>query len=361
MQVVVIGAGAVGSFLAWTLASAGHDVALLRRPGRAATDGVEGAGGTAESEQSLRLVRPDGTTDAVTITVGPPSAPPDLIVLAVKMPDLASALDSATAWPESTVLAAENGVGADAQVVSARPDGGILAGSLTTAVSLEDGVIHRHSTGGIGLATVRAGSQGGFEAVTAESGVTAERAVTAESVATAFRAGGLRAAVLVDPQSMRWSKLLANLVGNATSAILDMDPADVYADPRSFAIERRELREALAVMRRSGLVVCRLPGADVRGLALAVRLPARLMQPILRRVVAAGRGGKSPSLRLAVRSGGPTEVDWLQGGVATAAHALGGRAPVNERLATIVRECSADPGRAAWFRGRPDRLLDALD
>ena len=355
MQVVVIGAGAVGSFLAWTLASAGHDVALLRRPGRAGTDGVEGAGGSAESERSVRLVRPDGTTDAVTITVGPPSAPPDLIVLAVKMPDLASALDSAAAWPESTVLAAENGVGADAQVVSARPNGGVLAGSLTTAVGLEDGVIHRHSTGGIGLATVRSGAQGSFEAVTAES------AATAESVASAFRAGGLRAAVLADPRSMRWSKLLANLVGNATSAILDMDPADVYADPRSFAIERRQLREALAVMRRSGLVVCRLPGADVRGLTLAVRLPARLMRPILRRVVAAGRGGKSPSLRLAVRSGGPTEVDWLQGGVATAAHALGGRAPVNERLATIVRECSADPGRAAWFRGRPDRLLDALD
>lgn len=351
MQVVVIGAGAVGSFLAWTLASAGHDVALLRRPGRAGTDGVDGVegGGSAESERSVRLVRPDGTTDAVTITVGPPSAPPDLIVLAVKMPDLASALDSAAAWPESTVLAAENGVGADAQVVSARPNGGILAGSLTTAVGLEDGVIHRHSTGGIGLATVRSGAQGSFEAV------------TAESVATAFRAGGLGAAMLADPQSMRWSKLLANLVGNATSAILDMDPADVYADPQLFSIERRQLREALAVMRRSGLVVCRLPGADVRGLALAVRLPARLMRPILRRVVAAGRGGKSPSLRLAVRSGGPTEVDWLQGGVATAAHALGGRAPVNERLATIVRECSADPGRAAWFRGRPDRLLDALD
>ena len=349
MQVVVIGAGAVGSFLAWTLASAGHDVALLRRPGRAGTAGVEGGGGTAESERSLRLVRPDGTTAAVTITVGPPSTPPDLIVLAVKMPDLASALDSAAAWPESTVLAAENGVGADAQVVLARPDGCILAGSLTTAVGLEDGVIHRHSTGGIGLATVRSGPQGGFEAV------------TAESVATAFRAGGLRAAVLADPQSMRWSKLLANLVGNATSAILDMDPADVYADPRLFAIERRQLRETLAVMRRSGLVVYRLPGADVRGLALAVRLPARLMRPILRRVVAAGRGGKSPSLRLAVRSGGPTEVDWLQGGVATAAHALGGRAPVNERLATLVRECSRDPGRAAWFRGRPDRLLDALD
>lgn len=349
MRVVVIGAGAVGSFLAWTLASAGHDVALLRRPGRVGVDGVEGGGGSGESERPLRLVRPDGTTEAVTISVAPPSAPPDLIVLAVKMPDLASALDAAAAWPASTVLAAENGVGADAQVASARPDGGILAGSLTTAVGLEDGVVQRHSRGGIGLATVRSGRPSGV------------RTGTAEGVAAAFRAGGLRAAVLADPQSMRWSKLLANLVGNATSAILDMDPADVYADPRLFAIERRQLREALAVMRRSGLAVCRLPGADVRGLALAVQLPARLMRPILRRVVAAGRGGKSPSLRLALRNGGPTEVDWLQGGVATAAHALGGRAPVNERLAAIVRECSADPGRAAWFRGRPDRLLDALD
>ena len=33
-----------------------------------------------------------------------------------------------------------------------------------------------------------------------------------------------------DADAMKWSKLLANLVGNATSAILDMDPAAIYAD-----------------------------------------------------------------------------------------------------------------------------------
>jgi hypothetical protein len=72
--------------------------------------------------------------------------------------------------------------------------------------------------------------------------------------------GGLRARRLEDAASMRWSKLLANLLGNATSAILDMDPGDVYRDRGLFDVERRQLREALAVMRALGLRPLALPG-----------------------------------------------------------------------------------------------------
>ena len=76
----------------------------------------------------------------------------------------------------------------------------------------------------------------------------------------------------------------------------------------------------------------------------------------------AGRGGKRPSLHLHLEAGNsaPTEVEWLNGAVAGAATRLGGRAPVNARLAELVTECNADPARRAWFRGRPDRLLEAI-
>ena len=161
---------------------------------------------------------------------------------------------------------------------------------------------------------------------------------------------------------MRWSKLLANLVGNATSAILDLDPGDVFRDPDLFAVESTQLREALAVMDALGLSPTALPGADVRALAAAVRLPSTLVRPIMARVVAMGRGGKSPSLRRHLQlGGGPSEVDWLNGAVADAARRLGQRAPVNTRLAQIVAECSGDAGRWADFRGRPERLLAELD
>jgi len=34
---------------------------------------------------------------------------------------------------------------------------------------------------------------------------------------------------------------------------------------------------------------------------------------------------------------------------------------VNRRLAELVDDVAADPQRRAWFRGRPERLLAALE
>jgi 2-dehydropantoate 2-reductase len=161
---------------------------------------------------------------------------------------------------------------------------------------------------------------------------------------------------------MKWSKLLANLVGNATSAILDMDPAAIYADRRTYAIERRQLLEALAVMRALGLKPVRLPGADVGMLLRGIRLPPVIGRRLVARGIGGARGGKSPSLRLHVRGGGsgPTEVRWLNGAVAEAGSRTGVPTPVNGALATIVDEVAADPARATYFAGWPDRLADAI-
>jgi 2-dehydropantoate 2-reductase len=105
-----------------------------------------------------------------------------------------------------------------------------------------------------------------------------------------------------------------------------------------------------------------LPGADARLLAVGIRLPPVLVRPILRRVVVGARGGKDPSLRLHATSGsGPSEVDWLNGAVADAAEKLGGAAPVNRRLTTLLHEVLDDPARREWFSGRPDRLVEAVE
>jgi 2-dehydropantoate 2-reductase len=236
-----------------------------------------------------------------------------------------------------------NGVGAEQAVAEARPGAGLIAGSLTTALERAGALtVARLNDGGIAIARV----QGEVTAVVGE-------------LLVAFRSGSVRAEGLFDPMAMKWSKLVANLVGNATSAILDLSPAEIYADAGAFRIEQRQLREALAVMSRKGMAVVPLPGANVPLLAMAARLPAGLSRPILRRVVGGARGGKDPSLRIHVRSAsGPSEVDWLNGAVARAATELGGQAPVNRRLAELVGEVIADPDRRAWFRGRTDRLVD---
>ena len=311
-MILVIGAGAVGSFLGETLAAAGEKVHLLRRD------------------------EPPGSV----------GGDPDLILIAVKMPDLAGAIATAQAWPGVPVLAVENGVGADRALRDGRPAGGLLAGSLTTSIErTADGAIERLSRGGIVLAAVR-GDVGG----------------QLRRLRDAFIVGGLRARVTADPAALRWSKLLINLMGNASGAIVDLDPVAVYRDRALFRIERRQMAEALATMDGLGLRPIKLFGADTRLLPLAARLPGPLVQPILVRVVAAGRGGKRPSLHLhlAAGSGSPTEVAWLNGAVARAAAGLGRSAPVNARLTELVEECNRDPARWAWFRGRPDRLAEAI-
>jgi 2-dehydropantoate 2-reductase len=230
-------------------------------------------------------------------------------------------------------------------VATARPEAGLIAGSVTVSVERAgDGSVTRLNRGGVGLARVRGDVDG----------------LLADLIA-ALAAGGLRTARIDDAAAMKWSKLLANLVGNATSAIVDLPPAELYADPRVFAIERRQLLEALAVMRRLGLSPVALPGADVRLLALGFRLPPVVARPILQRVVGSARGGKDPSLRVHARSGvGPSEVDWLNGAVASAAEGIGGVAPVNKALTKLLHEVLADPARREWFRGRPDRLVEAV-
>jgi 2-dehydropantoate 2-reductase len=342
VRAVVVGAGAVGSFLGATLALGGVEVTLVRRRSRSrATAGVEllrrprlGAG-----EVALR-----GADDLADL------APPDVVLFAVKQPDLPGALATAAAWPTATGVTVQNGIGAEETARAARPDAGLVAASLTASVDRRDArriaVLRR---GGIGLAAVRAGA-----------GADARYALVPD-LATAFQAGGLASRVLDDAAAMKWSKLLANLVGNATSALVDLEPADVYADPGLFGIERRQLLEGLAVMGALGLAPVALPGADVRALMLAFRFPPGLGQPILSRVVRFARGGKSPSLRLHLASGpGPlpqTEVAWLNGAVTAAGERLGVATPVNAALARLVDEAASDPAFRASLRARPDRLV----
>jgi 2-dehydropantoate 2-reductase len=338
-RVLVVGSGAVGSFLGGTLAAAGHEVVLLDRRVLGGDDATR-----------LRIEGPDGTATVPVRRVVDPSdaGEPGLVLVAVKVFHLDGALAAAERWPAVPLLTVQNGVGAEEQARAARRSP-VLAASLTTAVEpLPDGV-RRRRTGGIGVAAVADPDGGG--------------AAMATLLAASWTAGGLPARVFPDAAAMKWSKLLGNLVGNATSAILDMDPGEIYADRRTYPVERRQLHEAVAVMKAIGLRPVSLPGADVSLLLRGLALPVALGRPIVSRAIAGARGGKSPSLRLHVRrdaTGVPTEAPWLNGAVAAAGGRAGCPAPVNACLAALVDEVAADPARAAWFAGRPDRLADAV-
>jgi len=337
-RVVVLGAGAVGTLLGGLLAAAGSAVTLVDR--RVAP----------EAPAELTLREPDGR--AVRVRVARAASPlevgraPDLVVVAVKMFDLASAVDGLAAWPAAPALTIQNGIGAEELVASARPGAGLVAGSLTSPVERPSPAeVAWRGRGGIALAPVAGEVDGLVGALLA-----------------AFTAAGLPARRLRDPRAMKWSKLLANLVGNALAALADREPAEIYADRRLFDLERRQLLEALAVMRAARLPVVALPGADVRLLAAAISLPAALSRPILRRVAGGARAGKQPSLRLHLQSGtGPSEASWMNGAVARAGRVAGVPTPVNAALARLLDDAAGDPALRAELARRPARIVELVE
>lgn len=338
MTDLVVGGGAVGTMLAWALAEGGRDVAIVRRR----HDGPPAAERVAVTD--VAGVRREATITAVR-TPADLAGAPEVIVFAVKMFDLPGAVDACAVWPMAVALTVANGIGAEA-IVLERRGGDIIAGSVTSAVELlDDGTVARLNRGGVALAAV----QGAVGPVV-------------EALLVAFAAAGLRTARCDDATAMKWSKLVGNLLANATSAILDRSPGEVYADAGAYRVERRMLLEAFGVMRSLGLSPVPLPGMDVRWLRLGLHLPDVIGRPVIRRVIAGARGSKDPSLRRHARLGsGPSEVEWLNGAVDREARRLGRVAPVNRRIADTLTEILADPERRAWFRGRPDRLVAVVE
>ena len=336
MNALVVGGGAVGSLLAWALATGGASVTLVRR--RAAPAAIERL--TAIGPGSARAT----AEVAVSRSAAEPRVDPDVVLLAVRAFDVRSATESLPPFAHATFVTVQNGVGTEELVRELRPESPLVAASLTASVDLApDGSIQWLRRGGIGLAAV------------------ADAAVELPDLDAAFRRSGLRVRTYRDWRAMKWSKLIANLVGNATSALVDLPVSEVYANPALFEIERQQLREAFAVVRALGLKPVSLPGADVARLEVGVGLPSPVARTILGFAVGGGRGGKDPSLRLALAAGADrTEVDWLNGAVDRAGTAVGVDAPVNHALAELVARATTDAVLRERLRGNPDALAAAV-
>jgi 2-dehydropantoate 2-reductase len=346
MQVLVYGAGAVGSLLAAYLAEARPPdgerpaVTLLgRRPHVAAirTWGliVETPAGRLVSKAIDSVTSPDDLT-----------APPDAVLLTVKayqVPEALATLAGVLARPNVAVAVMQNGIGSEETAAGVVGAGRTVSGAVTISVEVErPGVVRRHTRGG-GVALAPAGP-----------------GAPVETVAALFRASALPVRVYAGAPAMKWSKLLLNLLANASSAILDLPPAAVARDPRLFAMERAAFREAVRVIRALGLRPVSLPGFPVPLLVQIMAAPAAVGRTVLSGALSRGRGDKMPSLWHDLERGRRhTEVTVLNGAVAREGERLGVPAPVNRTLTDILLALAE--GRAARdaYRRRPEALLEA--
>jgi 2-dehydropantoate 2-reductase len=320
MNVLIIGAGAIGCMLSARMAAAGQRVTLIARSDTAdavRANGVRLVEATGR-EHVQRIEVADQPTDAFSGAMRF-----DLAIVAVKAYDtaaLAGALHAAhpTSLPLLTI---QNGLGNEETFADAL-GAPIFAGALTTPVEL------------LAPGQVRIARSSHKFAV-----APGPRAEDARQVATLFGQSGFETQVAADWRALKWCKLLMNILANAQAAILGLTPAQIFAQPALGNLEVEAWREAMAVMQALGIRPVSLAGYPFPLIVPLVRaLPVAWVRPVLGRFIAGGRGGKLPSLTYDVSPTprGRSEVNWLNGAVVAHAHRLGMRAPVNETLTRVL-------------------------
>lgn len=335
-HIVVYGAGAVGCYLGGKLAEQPFNrVTLLGRP--RLQEAVRDRGLFLREDDTVRMPGVSAVTAADSLP------PADLVLLTVRTYDVAAAIpDLVRLLGEGGLLVAlQNGVGTEEELAVLGRER-VIVGTLTASVGMsEPGCVSRYSRGGgVALAAMNGGAVPPW-------------------VVDLFRITGLPTITIQDYRSLRWSKLLLNMLGAAQSAILDINFDLLVANPDLFRVERCALREAGAVMDAIGIHTVALPGYPVPLVRSIMRLPSRLAQCLLAPRLVRSRGGRSPTMRTDMARG-KTEVGALNGAVVQAATAAGVRAPVNAALAALTEDLAGHPERRAAFRSNPEQLLACL-
>lgn len=342
MEVLIVGAGAIGSLIGGRLAVSGHKVIFKDRPEvveRLKLDGFE-------------LVWPDGASQ----TVRPhaivnldelDSKTIDLVVVTVKSFDTAAAVADLVGRlsPHTRILSPQNGVGNEEFLLEKFPEQTILAGSVTLPVAVpEPGkIVVSKEKGGLGLAQVTQGAK-------------------VKDVREALLKAGFTVRSYADYRSLKWSKLAMNNICNAIPAVLDMPPGEALIDPRIFDLELDSMRETFAVMRAGGIPIIGLPSYPVPVLAFLLRLlPNAIMRRLLRPMLVGGRGTKLPSLQLDMRNGrNQSEVNVLNRVVAETGLAVGVDTPINAGVSKTLNEIIQGSVPWATYQGHPDVLCDTI-
>ncbi|MDG5758401.1 ketopantoate reductase family protein [Natronococcus sp. A-GB1] len=296
MEIVVFGAGSLGSLVGGVLARE-HEVTLVGR--EAHVDAVRKRGLVLEGELEA-IVEPQATTAGTELAA-------DLAIVAVKSYDTRRAAETLSTGAFDAVLSLQNGMGNE-EVLAETLGEPVLAGTASYgAVLREPGVVECTGVGEIVLGDRRGGGS-----------------TVADRTADAFRSAGLEATASESMPCRLWEKLAVNAAINPVTALTATENAAVLEEPAA-DLARGAARETARVARAEGV-----------GLSNREALAAT------ERVVAETAANTS-SMRQDVLAERRTEIDAINGYVLERAAECGLEAPTNRMLAALVR---------TWERGR---------
>lgn len=299
MKIGIIGPGAIGRLLGYTLAQGGHDVVLICRREEQAARFLQ---------TGVTYVDPDGQEHHAPVgaAVGGGSeqlAGLDGVIVTVKSYDTeAAAAQIASLQIHAPVLSLQNGLG-NAETLARHLDPDRIALALTTHGATAEGETKVWHMG---------------------RGQTVVGSLAQQSTADAFwadllRACGHPAALSDDIRREVWSKAMVNIGINPFTAVLGMRNGQLLQEPEILPLMQAAVEEAERTALAEGIV---LQGSFQRVLD-----------------VCKNTAENTSSMLQDLQKGRRTEIDAMCGVIVQIAEKSGSSAPYNFFLKKIVKKC----------------------
>ena len=230
--------------------------------------------------------------------------PVDIAIVTTKSQGTAWAAETArrVLAKNGTVLTIQNGLGHRERLAAVLGDDRVAVGVIYVGAALEGDVLRTTGPGRVELG----------------------RAPNVDELAAALQAGGMAAVVVEDPWPAVWRKLVGNAAVNPVSAFVGITNGELLQHLASRIVDAAAL-EAAQVASAEGVPI----GEDE-----AIRLWRSMAE-----LTAANRS----SMLQDVRSGRPTEIDWINGEIVRRGSYHGIPTPVNQALLKLVEILEAYP------------------
>jgi 2-dehydropantoate 2-reductase len=313
MQVVVYGAGAIGSLVGARLHEQGANVRLIARPAHAA----------AIQEHGLRLEEVHETRIVRLLARPALEGGADIILLTVKSQDVTAACrDITDHLLRPTIVTMQNGVRADEDAASVLGRDRIVGCVVQVSASyLSPGVVQAEGWGGRLLI--------GAPFLESRGRVPEVRDLLAPAIPTL---------IVPDIGRSRWTKLLMNLP-NVIPAASGLPFARAFRDRRLVRIAVAAIREGTNIATATGHALDNGPYARRFRLLVAVPLPIAALfatRGFARQFSPESTFGGSTQQSL--QRGSSSELDYLNGEIVRAARQIGRATPVNSALLEIGKQ-----------------------
>lgn len=230
MKILVMGAGAVGSYFGARLRAAGEDVVLCARG--------EHLRAIREHGLDITSIRGDLRVNVTATDTPRDLAPYDLILFCVKAYDTeaAAAALSGCVAPGGAILTLQNGVENEAKLAAIFGRNAVMGGNARVGVEMvAPGKIVHLSSGHIDFGELAGGETD-----------------RTKRIADLFQRAGILGQVSADIMSARWDKLIWNGAFNTVTTLTRRRVGELLDDPESVKLLRTMMQEILSVARAEG-------------------------------------------------------------------------------------------------------------